>query len=472
MMRASNEGIIEDILKWLGDRLEEDPSLLETSRVEQKLITLKELSRVKADAGSIYTSRGIKILLQYGCRDGAVSISREAKRCLANALTLEDQCVPLFLQAGGLESLLEKGSKTEALAAHEEEFLMSRIMFLVTAKTGPSIGHDLQSNHDIWVSVLGTWLSQHLIWVSDCALSDESVASVMSPRISSLCETLKFLYNLSLYAPSILDDCRCQDNLSVGYCNLTEITLRFIHSLNETKDSLLKVALPLSINVLTNIEIRNTPEKRLISLYSVLEQFVDAILENTHWHGISISEAQLAPLVTVLARFHNIYADNPDAQNDMASHLLVSDTERSSPLGRTNSVPSKLLRLLNSPSEVTRECIGALLYQVSGSSAQKFVENVGYGYGIGFLTAHGIAIPQNEISDSHNGTSINPITGQNLKDEMADLSQEQLRDMTDEEKEREAEKLFVLFQRMKKNGIINVKDPIEEAISEGRFQEL
>lgn len=65
---------------------------------------------------------------------------------------------------------------------------------------------------------------------------------------------------------------------------------------------------------------------------------------------------------------------------------------------------------------------------------------------------------------------INPITGQYVSSE----KQPDLKDMTDEEKEREAEKLFVLFERLKKTGIIDVENPIAKAMqeSQGRFEEI
>lgn len=66
---------------------------------------------------------------------------------------------------------------------------------------------------------------------------------------------------------------------------------------------------------------------------------------------------------------------------------------------------------------------------------------------------------------------INPITGQYVSKEekLPDL-----KDMTDEEKEREAERLFVLFERLKKTGIIDVENPIAKAMqeSQGRFEEI
>ncbi|CAG8735726.1 7885_t:CDS:2, partial [Racocetra persica] len=80
-----------------------------------------------------------------------------------------------------------------------------------------------------------------------------------------------------------------------------------------------------------------------------------------------------------------------------------------------------------------------------------------------------IMIPPSPTSPKQKGHSekpINPITGQYLDDEAPSLS-----DMTDEEKEREAERLFVLFERLKKTGVMNVVNPVEEAAKSGKLNE-
>lgn len=61
------------------------------------------------------------------------------------------------------------------------------------------------------------------------------------------------------------------------------------------------------------------------------------------------------------------------------------------------------------------------------------------------------------------GAPINPITGVVEKPAPAI-------EMTDEEKEREAEKLFVLFDRLEKSGAIpKESNPIRQAIQQGKL---
>ena len=66
-------------------------------------------------------------------------------------------------------------------------------------------------------------------------------------------------------------------------------------------------------------------------------------------------------------------------------------------------------------------------------------------------------------STSSTGAPINPITG--VVQEPAIVP-----DMTDEEKEREAEKLFVLFDRLEKSGAIQPdQNPIRKAVEQGKL---
>ena len=101
------------------------------------------------------------------------------------------------------------------------------------------------------------------------------------------------------------------------------------------------------------------------------------------------------------------------------------------------------------------------MFELSDKDATSFVRNVGYGFASGFLMTHDLPIPANaaegwstgqngeqaediaEKVTNVDGNEINPVTGQRRDMEPVDMGPE----MTDEEKEREAERLFVLFER-------------------------
>lgn len=70
------------------------------------------------------------------------------------------------------------------------------------------------------------------------------------------------------------------------------------------------------------------------------------------------------------------------------------------------------------------------------------MHNFGYGYASGFLQVLG-ALLTSDMSSASVSNYVNPVTGQWRNAENA----EGVPEMTDEEKDREAERQFVLFQR-------------------------
>jgi len=97
---------------------------------------------------------------------------------------------------------------------------------------------------------------------------------------------------------------------------------------------------------------------------------------------------------------------------------------------------------------------------------------VGYGNVAGFLFNQGVlsappppsggssSVPTTTAS----GEEINPITGTTAK------PKSDLPEMTDEEKEREMEKLMVLFDRLERTGALPPdQNPIRKAIHEGKI---
>jgi len=181
----------------------------------------------------------------------------------------------------------------------------------------------------------------------------------------------------------------------------------------------------------------------------------------------------LVPLVTLLRRVYELVP--PDIKSEMRAQLLPSNEERAEPLGKSNSLASHLLRLSTAPTVPRlREGISSFLFELSDNDAAIFIRNVGYGYAAGYLMTHSLPVPENASGDPRervttvDGQEINPITGQRRDMEPEDP----LPEMTDEEKEQEAERLFVLFERLKATGVMNVMNPVQQAVQEGRFEEV
>ena len=99
-------------------------------------------------------------------------------------------------------------------------------------------------------------------------------------------------------------------------------------------------------------------------------------------------------------------------------------------------------------------------------------DTIGYGPCAGFLMNSGLAsaLPKGsgDGAPDAQGRTINPITGQ-YNPTAEELAADEISQMTDAEKEAEAEKLFTLFERMNRTGVINVQNP---AADSGRFEEV
>ncbi|RAR07969.1 hypothetical protein DDE83_006214 [Stemphylium lycopersici] len=154
----------------------------------------------------------------------------------------------------------------------------------------------------------------------------------------------------------------------------------------------------------------------------------------------------ITPLLTLIRR---IYDTAPEpVKSAMEAKLLPTTEERDKPLGKSETLPSHLLNLSTSAhTPALRGSISSMLFELSHKDPGTFVHNVGYGFASGYLMSNNIQMPEDVIKANAprgpDGIPVNPITGQRLDME----EQVQQEPMTQEEKEREAERLFVLFER-------------------------
>jgi hypothetical protein len=205
------------------------------------------------------------------------------------------------------------------------------------------------------------------------------------------------------------------------------------------------------------------PSSNAIHLITILDRAILA-------YPASDLDTTISPLFTLLRRIYELAPT--DVQTVLQSKLLPSDSDRLQPLGKTSSLPSRLLNLSTSAqTPALRDSIAAFMFELSSKDPTTYVQNVGYGYASGFLLSKNIPMPEGAIQNAGEGSSgvpVNPITGQRLDRE----EEVEMPEMTMEEKEREAERLFVLFERLKKTGVVDVKNPVEEMYRSGKIEEL
>lgn len=317
----------------------------------------------------------------------------------------------------------------------DDEFLISRLLFLSTYGTTVELP-SLIANHKLAASILDN-LAKHAKRVSNKTSSAREPMEDMA-----LVETLKLLFNTMHY---------CKDEAPLFSPGLAHIiALLWRDDIPLTKP--LEPPFGPLVNALVNFDFHDDkanailyPASEPTKVSSRLVALLDGAL--TDYQGNDLDNV-VTPLVGVLTR---LYEHAPvDVQKAMQMSLLPTADDRAAVLGKTNTLSSKLLKNSTNPlTPALRNAISHLQFDLSGRDASKFVENVGYGFASGFLFSNNIPIPKSaseafSAADANgDGRDVNPITGQFLDKE----KHPEVPEMTQEEKEREAERLFVLFER-------------------------
>ncbi|KAE8211254.1 hypothetical protein CF327_g4972 [Tilletia walkeri] len=210
------------------------------------------------------------------------------------------------------------------------------------------------------------------------------------------------------------------------------------------------------------------------------------------------------------------------AKQSFRLRLLPDDLDRTTPPSKQPTLTGLLIRLMSSVMfpRVARAS-SELLLAVCGGDPQELSNAIGYGPAAGFLALMGAGVVANSsmpkavrrtksdgsdsgtetetstINDNkHDGdrdsvstpTSPNPSTGSAsasrrpidpITGRFADIttpaeeaSNATLEEMTQEEREAEAERLFVLFERLNRTGVVSVGNPALDLESRARVEEL
>ncbi|KAJ4350587.1 hypothetical protein N0V95_004638 [Ascochyta clinopodiicola] len=352
----------------------------------------------------------------------------------------------------------------------DDEFLLSRILFLTNYDTTLDYTELVNEHH--LADNINAAIQRHANRYTQPRQRAQEHTAPMD--LMALSETLKLLFNITHFHPDLSQ-------------HFTDSIPNIFHILTRRDSPTKPLDAPVSflINALLNLVREegtgtdqhphdpvlhaavfpvSNPPSNVTHLIATL----DSALRS---YPASELDATISPLFTLLRRINEIAP--ADVQTVMQSKLLPSDTDRAQPLGKSASLPSRLLNLSTSAqTPALRDSIAAFMFELSSKDPAKYVQNVGYGYASGFLLSKNIPMPEGAIQDAGEGSSggvpVNPITGQRLDRE----EQVEMPEMTLEEKEREAERLFVLFERLKKTGVVDVKNPVEEAYRSGRIEEL
>ncbi|KIJ19776.1 hypothetical protein PAXINDRAFT_166006 [Paxillus involutus ATCC 200175] len=192
----------------------------------------------------------------------------------------------------------------------------------------------------------------------------------------------------------------------------------------------------------------------------------DISIRNRVPEGETLDEL-VSPLAILITRF---CLGDEDAKSRIRNWFIPPNLDRTSPLEKRSDLLGRCLRLLQSVyhTRLNRLC-GEMFFAMCDSDATTLSGYLGYGNVAGFLFHKGVVSAPTKSSTSGaptttpTGLPLNPITG-TIEEEHDPVN------MTDEEKEQEAEKLFILFDRLEKTGALPPSDnPIRKAMQQGKL---
>lgn len=375
--------------------------------------------------------QGISMLLKYAFHNSCQETSLAALRVLANSMLLKTETRQMVVDQG----YAAKACQHLDTDSWDNEFLISRIIFLTTYGTSVDL-RALIKEHKLAEGINAT-LARHAE-----LLSKKTTTPTPPMEGMALTETLKLVFNITHY---------CKDEAAAFNPSIPHIIALFWRQDIPDSDPLDPPFGPL-VNSLLNMDLKadesmpalfpnDDPAKVCSRLISLLEKAMKTCSSTK-------LDSTVTALVSILAKAYEVAPET--ARERMRRDLLPTTEDRKAVLGKGQTLAARLLQNSTNPMAPSfRVAISHLLFDMSDKDASKFVENVGYGFASGFLFQNNVPIPASaQRAFSAQDTTgaekpVNPITGQFLEKE----KHARETPMTEEEKEREAERLFVLFER-------------------------
>ncbi|KAI1122074.1 guanine nucleotide exchange factor [Nemania abortiva] len=421
---------------------------------DSALEELKIFGRDPRNADPVFTKEGIEMLTKHSFDSPSSTTSRNALRCLCNALLLKKECRQMFVDLGYEAKACGKLKND----SRDDEFLVSRIVFLTTYDTNTKL-EQLIDQYQLADSIVKN-LERHARHHNDGGPSEDPMQDM------ALTETLKLLFNITHH---------CKQKTSSFTQAIPHIVALLCKGQFPVGKPLDPPTGPL-VNALLNLDMgANEVES---SLYpptnpTILSDRLISILEQSRTR---YTDDELESTATALiAAIRVVHEHAPqEVRISIGEKLLPTEADRNEILGRSASLPSWLLKNSTNPlAPKFRDMISDLLFDLSDKDASTFIKNVGFGFASGYLYNRNIPLPHDASEALNNNADgsdrpINPITGQFLDLERDPGGPE----MTEDERLREAERLFVLFERLQANGVISAENPIRTMVEEGRFTEL
>lgn len=513
LAESSNERALKEVLEFVDkfDSTKADPA--DISNVEIQLHRLKALGRDAAISNTLTPEIADNIVNKFIVTNISKKATVEAFTIIANGLVLNTSLLGAWNPSAAFPIVLSEYAKDDL--SLKESYLFGRLLFLFTFN-GIELPDTLLTR---CIEVIDLKMNQVLGNIHTLTST-----VIVNPLIRlSFIELMKFIFNLVHHYPDqTLDPLQHTEVIT----RISHVFLHIKPRLPENVD-ITRYILHTLMCVPIDTWFGHADHRSLIleNLFEYCH-LVTSSPEYQNEHTLSPCLTCLQKIVSYVWETLPDNSETQELKRICRQYLYPSEKDRELSLGKSDSLASNLTNLENDITLQTCNCLIQEIYLIIFDRNQQALTDVmGFGFASRFLVSTGfldestmassLAAQQQQQQDqtqgrivevegktpeslnnnkagspavsvpssppanssttlgsdstapSENLPPVNPVTGQYLHTESQDEKRRQAQRewdaMTEEEKEREGERMFTLFERLKKNGIIKVSNPLEMA---------
>ncbi|TPX49068.1 hypothetical protein SeMB42_g01741 [Synchytrium endobioticum] len=424
---------------------------------------IKVMAREREGCEPLWTDQGVRTLAYHArllCTSDIPADSThsmEAMRCLANILLLEPQARIPFVRFSGVDALATYLQHPDL--SLDALFLVYRLIFLVTTNNID------QCNDLIAFPRMATMALEHTKPLVAKAVGTASAAREMSALV--LGEIFKVVFNI-VTAFENPEDAAIKPVLQRTTQDQIDAFQVLVYHVAQYIKAAKFPSPPLTppystaIHALMNVASLFWSEWYFKQKdYSVVTRVLD-VLEQTLALNASAGnpegdnpqwETDLPPLLILLTRMARA---EDGARESIKARLAPESIDRTKHLSQGTSVTAYLMRFMASVAlPHVRDTVSELLFACFDDNPTELAAYTGLGLAAGFLVQRGVmplSLPV-AADGPMSADDIDPITGVRRRE---DTALPEWNSMTEEEKEREADEMIALFEKLNKTGVVKV----------------
>ncbi|XP_027892041.1 synembryn-A-like isoform X3 [Xiphophorus couchianus] len=392
---------------------------------------------------------------------GEEALRKEAMKVLCNVVYNSTWAQERFSALRLLSGLIECLSSSVSWSSPSSvQFYELRLMFLITALR-PELSTQLKQEGGVPILTAALESCLEVQWKEQYECVLEPAAPLISLEASQrIVEILKILFNIT-YSTHKQEPSEDDAALYRHLVAILRLCLMRKCLLPEDTDELqghtvnLLTALPLQcLNVLLTMPLEPESKQSLgvnMDCVHTLLTFMERRLEA----GDRVKE-KLTPILNLLTESCRAHRET---RLYIRKHILPPLRDVSHRPEEGDTVKSRLVRLMTHLDTDLKHCAADLLFVLCKENVRRFVKYTGYGNAAGLLATRGLLGGQRAVSDAQYSSDsdsdteeyrqmkdrINPVTGRVEAEQSNPME-----GMTEEEKEEEAKRLIMLFNKLSK----------------------